>query len=133
MSETPTVFRSRSVPFFSVASAVLVVYFIVKAMLLSGGPALFSLIMGAVVSTAGLWWLWRAGQRSVILDGDRLVIRDGQRSRVYSKAEIVTVDLSSVDRQVVFTDGSGIRLPLEGRELVAVGYLLTPRRRYRAV
>ncbi|MDH4280232.1 MAG: hypothetical protein OEW83_19365, partial [Acidimicrobiia bacterium] len=110
-----------------------VVYFVVKALLLDGGPAVFSLLLGAAVAVTGLWWLWRAGQRAVVIDGDQLIIRSGQQSRVYSRAEIVSIDLSSLDRQIMFTDGSGIRLPLEGRELIEAGFLLTPPRRYRAV
>lgn len=125
--------RSQSTPFFSLACAILVAYFVIKAVVLDGGPAVFSLLLGGVAAVAGLWWLWRAGRRAVVLDGDQLIIRDGQQSRVYSRAEIVSIDLSSSDRQVVFTNGSGIRLPLEGRELVEAGFLLTPPRRYRAV
>ncbi|MDH5520866.1 MAG: hypothetical protein OEZ14_10085 [Acidimicrobiia bacterium] len=133
MTAAPVVIRSRSTPFLSVACAVLVVYFVVKALLLDGGPAVFSLLLGAAVAVTGLWWLWRAGQRAVVIDGDQLIIRSGQQSRVYSRAEIVSIDLSSLDRQIMFTDGSGIRLPLEGRELIEAGFLLTPPRRYRAV
>jgi len=133
VTAAPVVIRSRSTPFLSVACAVLVVYFVVKALLLDGGPAVFSLLLGAAVAVTGLWWLWRAGQRAVVIDGDQLIIRSGQQSRVYSRAEIVSIDLSSLDRQIMFTDGSGIRLPLEGRELIEAGFLLTPPRRYRAV
>lgn len=115
------------------ACAVLVVYFVVKALVLEGGAAVFSLLLGAGAAVAGLWWLWRAGRRAVVLDGDQLVIRNGRQSRVYSRAEIVSIDLSSLDRQIVFSDGSGIRLPLEGRELVEAGFLLTPPRSHRAV
>lgn len=127
----PVVIRSRTTPFFSVACAVLVIYFVVKALVLEGGPAVFSLLLGAVAAIAGLWWLWRAGRRAVILDGDQLIIRSGQQARVYSRADIVSIDLSSLNRQIVFSDGSAIRLPLEGRELVEAGFLLTPRRRNR--
>lgn len=133
MTVAPVVIRSRSTPFFSVAAAILVVYFVIKALVLDGGPAVFSLVLGAVASTLGLWWLWRARRRVVVIDGDQLIISSGGRSRVYSRAEIVSVDLASLDRQVVFTDGSGIRLPLEGRDLVEAGFLLTPPRRHRAV
>ena len=133
MTAAPVVIRSRSTPFLSAACAVLVVYFVVKALLLDGGPAVFSLLLGAAVAVTGLWWLWRAGRRAVVIDGDQLIIRNGPQSRVYSRAEIVSIDLSSLDRQIVFTDGSGIRLPLEGRELIEAGFLLTPPRRYRAV
>lgn len=133
VTATPVVIPSRSTPFFSVVSAVLVVYFAVKALVLGDGPAVFSLLLGATTAVVGLWWLWRAGQRTVVLDGDRLIIRNGRQARVYSRAEIVSIDLSSLDRQIVFADGSGIRLPLEGHELVKAGFLLTPPRRYRAV
>lgn len=133
MTTAPVVIRSQSTPFLCVASAVLVVAFAVKALVLDGGPAVFSLVLGAVVAVAGLWWLWRARHRAVIIDGDRLTISGVGRSRVYSRAEIVSVDLASPDRQIIFTDGSGVRLPLEGRELVQAGFLLTPPRRYRAV
>ena len=133
VSIAPVVIRSRSTPFFSVACAVLVVYFVAKAALLDGGPAVFSLFLGAIVAVAGLWWLWRAGRRSVVIDGDQLIITDGHQTRIYSRAEIVSVNLASIDRHLVFTNGSGIRLPLEGRELIEAGYLLTPPRRYRAV
>ena len=133
MTAAPVVIPSRSTPFFSVACAVLVVYFGIKALVLDGGPAVFSLLLGGIVAVSGLWWLWRAGQRAVVLDGDQLIIRTGRQSRVYSRAEIVSIDLSSLDRQVVFTDGSGIQLPLEGRELIEAGFLLTPPRRHRAV
>lgn len=115
------------------ACAILVLYFVVKAVLLDGGPAVFSLLLGGFAAVAGLWWLWRARHRAVVLDGDQLVIRNGRQSRVYSRAEIVSIDLSSLDRQIVFTDGSAIQLPLEGRELVEAGFLLTPPRRHRAV
>ena len=133
MTAAPVVIRSRSTPFFSVACAILVVYFVIKALVLDAGPAVFSMVLGAVMAVAGLWWLWRAGQRAVVHDGDQLIIRRGRRSRVYSRAEIVSIDLSSLDHQIVFTDGSGIRLPLEGRALIEAGFLLTPPRRYRAV
>lgn len=133
VTAAPVVIRSRTTPFFSVACAVLVVYFAVKALVLDGGPAVFSLVLGAVAAVAGLWWLWRAGRRTVVLEGEQLIIRNGRQSRVYSRAEIVSIDLSSLDRQIVFTDGSAIRLPLEGRELVEAGFLLTPPRRHRAV
>lgn len=133
MTIAPVVIRSRSTPFFSMACAVLVVYFVIKALVLEGGPAVFSLIMGAVAASAGLWWLWRARRRSVVIDGDQVVITSGARSQTYSRAEIVGVNLASLDDQVVFADGSGARLPLEGKDLVEAGFLLTPPRRSRAV
>ncbi len=129
MSAVPAAIHSRSTPFFSVACAVLVVYFAIKALVLDGGAAQFSMILGALVALAGLWWLWRSRKRTVVIDGDQLIITSGSRTRVYSRAEIVAVDLASIENQVMFTDGSGIRLPLEGRELIKAGFLLTPRRR----
>ncbi len=130
MTTGPVVISSRSTPFFSITCAVLVAYFLVKAWILDGGPAVFSLILGAVVALAGLWWLWRARVRSVVIDGGQMVINNGSHSSAYSRADIVSVNLAAVDRQVVFADGSAIRLPLEGRELIKAGYLLTPPRRH---
>lgn len=133
MTTPPVVIRSRSTPFFSVGCAILVVYFVVKALVFDGGPEVFSLTLGAVVAASGLWWLWRARQRAVVIDGDQLVIRNGERSTVHSRAEIDSVNLAALGDQVLFIDGTGVRLPLEGRELIEAGFLLTPPRRYRAV
>ena len=133
MSTAPIVIQSRSTPFLSVSCAILLAYFVVKATVLEGGPAIFSLVLGATVAVVGLWWLWRSQRRSVLIDGDRVVITNGRRSSSHSRAEIVSVNLASLEDQIVFANGSGVRLPLEGNDLVRAGVLLTPPRRYRAV
>jgi len=133
MTATPVVIRSRSTPFFSVACVIVLGYFVIKALVFDGDSAVFSMVLGAIVAVAGLWWLWRARQRSVVVNGDQLIVTDGSRTLVRSRAEIESVNLAALGDQIHFTDGSGLRLPLEGRELIEAGVLLTPPRRHRAV
>ena len=129
MSIAPVVIKPKSTPFFSIACAILVIYFVLKWLLLGGDPGVFSLIMGAVAAVAGLWWMWRARQASVIVDRDQFTVTRQGRSQAYTRSDVASVDLSSLDHHVTFVDGTGIRLPLEGNELVHAGVLLTPPRR----
>jgi len=133
MTIAPVVIKSRSTPFFSMACAILVIYFVIKWLVLGGDPGVFSLIMGGVAAVVGLWWLWRARQAAVIVDGDQFTVIRRGRSQTYSRGDVASVDLSSLDNQVTFVDGTGTRLPLEGKELVHAGVLLTPPRRGRSL
>lgn len=127
MTTSPTVLRNNGMPFLTMASAVLVVYFLVKAVLIPGAAAVFSLIMGALVALAGLWWYRRAQRANVVIDADTFTVNTGRRSDTYQRADVASVNLSSAMEQVRFRDGTGIALPLEGRSLVQAGILLSPR------
>lgn len=105
------------------------VYFLVKALVMDGGVALFSLIMAAVLAAVAMWWLVRVRRSSVVIDGDRLMVKRGARTATYDRTSIESVDLADTGRQVRFRGGSAIGLPLEGKALIEAGLLLSPGRR----
>lgn len=126
MTVGPTVLRNNGLPFLTMASAVLVVYFLVKAVLIPGAAAVFSLIMGAIVALVGFWWYRRSQRANVVIDAESFTVNSGRRSKSYQRAQVESVNLSSATAQVKFVDGTGIVLPLEGRALVQAGILLSP-------
>ena len=128
MTTSPTVLRNSGLPFLTIASGILVIYFVAKAVLIPGAAAVFSLVMGGLVALAGFWWYRRSQATSVIVDSDTFTVTRAGRSESYERAQVAAVDLSSPFEQVKFRDGSGVALPLEGRSLVQAGILLSPRR-----
>jgi len=128
MSIAPVVIKSRSTPFLSIACAVLVVYFIVKALVFRGEIGVFSLMVGAVVALVGIWGLLRSQGSSVVIDDDQFVINRGGNTVIHRRSDVAEVDLSGLDRHLTLTDGTGVRLPLEGADLVHAGILLSPTR-----
>ncbi len=128
MTTSPTVLRNTGVPFLTIASGILVLYFLAKAVLIPGTAAVFSLVMGALVALAGFWWYRRSQQTSVIIDANTFTVTRAGRTESYDRSEVSAIDLSSPLEQVKFRDGSGVSLPLEGRSLVQAGILLSPRK-----
>ncbi len=128
MTTSPTVLRNTGVPFLTIASGILVLYFLAKAVLIPGTAAVFSLVMGALVALAGFWWYRRSQQTSVIIDANTFTVTRAGRTESYDRSEVSGIDLSSPLEQVKFRDGSGVSLPLEGRSLVQAGILLSPRK-----
>ncbi len=127
MSTSPTVLRNSGIPFLTIASGVLVIYFVAKAVLIPGAAAVFSLIMGALVALAGFWWFRRSQNSTVIIDKDTFTVSRAGHSESFNRSEVTSIDLSSPLEQVKFRDGTGVALPLEGRSLVQAGILLSPR------
>ena len=128
MSIAPVVIRSRSTPFLSIGCAVLVIYFVVKALALKGEIGVFSLLIGALVALVGIWAIIRSRGSSVVIDGDQFVIHRGANTTSHRRSDVADVDLSGLDRHLTLTDGTGVRLPLEGEDLVHAGILLSPAR-----
>lgn len=126
MSISPVVLKSQSVPFQSMASAVVLVYFIVKSLVFGGAVAAFSLFLGAIAALVGLWALWSARKSSVVIDGDTFTVVRRGRATSYERSRVSDVDLSGLDRHLTLDDGTGVRLPLEGKALVEAGLLLGP-------
>ncbi|MDH3294452.1 MAG: hypothetical protein OER95_09055 [Acidimicrobiia bacterium] len=128
MSTAPVVIRPKSVPSLSVACAILLVYFVAKAMIFGGDVGLLSLVFGAVVAIVGLWALWRRRRTVVVIDGDDVTITRGRSSTSFQRFDVASIDLSGLDHHLKMADGTGVRLPLDGRQLVEVGLLLSPPR-----
>lgn len=128
MTIAPAVIRSRTTPVLSVACAALVVYFLLKAAILDQELRAFSLLLGGLAAVVGLWWLRRARRTSVVIDREQFTVYRGGRSASYARNDITGIDLAGFEQHVSFADGTGIKLPLEGQELVEVGFLLTPPR-----
>lgn len=124
----PATFHSSRVPFATIAAAAIAVYFVVKAALLGGSLAVFSLLMAALAAGVALWWLARSRSSAVVIDATQLTVKRGSSTRTYDRSDIESVDLSDTGRQVRFRDGTAIGLPLEGSSLVEAGLLLSPRR-----
>jgi hypothetical protein len=110
-----------------VAAAVFVVYFVVKAVVLGGSVGMFALTQAAAVAAAGIWVILRSRRSSVMIDADHFTVIRGRRSETFLRQEVAAVDLSGFARHLTMADGTGVRLPLEGRALVEAGLLLTPR------
>ncbi len=130
MNAAPVVLHQRAIPFLTLVSFVLAGFFVIQAIIVSGGSramALLSLGIAAAFGLGGVWLWFKARQSSVSIDQFQFVVADGGRKqRVYERAEITSVDLSRLSGQVRLEDGTAVTLPLEGSSLIEAGVLLTP-------
>ncbi|MGI9597246.1 MAG: hypothetical protein ACR2QK_13875 [Acidimicrobiales bacterium] len=126
MSFGPAVIRPNSIPFPTVACAVIVLFFGIQAIIVDSWMAVLSLTIAAVFLLGAAWYWLQARRSSVLIDSNQFIIKDGSKQKRYERSDIAAVDLSSLRGHVTMKDGTEIMLPLEGRPLVEAGLLLTP-------
>ncbi len=131
MSLGPTVIRPNTIPFQSVACALLTVFFVIQAIIVDRWMTVLSLVIALIFAIGGLWYWFQARRSSVLIDQYQFIVKDGSKQRTFERSEVANVDLSSLDGHVTFKDGSSILLPLDGRPLVEAGVLLNPTGRRR--
>ena len=126
MSLGPAVLRQQSVPFLSLACLLFTVFFVIQGFLVSGLLTVLSLVIAAIFAAAGLWFWFQARRSSVLIDREQFIVKDGAKQETFQRSDIESIDLASLRGHVRFKDGSSLTLPLEGKQLVEAGLLLSP-------
>lgn len=127
MSLGPTVLRPTTIPMLSVVNTVIAIGFGLLALFLDGAARFASVAVAIGFVIGAVWILFQARRSSVLIDVNQFIVKDGGRQRRFEIAQIESVDLRRLRGHIRFKDGSSVALPLEGRDLMEAGLLLTPR------
>lgn len=126
MSLGPTVIRPNSIPFPTVACAVIALFFVIQAIIVNSWMTVLSLVIAGIFAAGAAWYWFQARRSSVLIDQEQFIVKNGAKQSTFARSQIKSIDLSSLDGQVQFKDGTSVDLPLDGKPLVEAGILLTP-------
>jgi membrane protein implicated in regulation of membrane protease activity len=121
-----TVLKPSGTPFPTIALGVLTAFFVIQAFIVSGWMTVLSLVVALIFAAAAAWVWWRSRRSAVLINPDDFTVANGTSQRTYARSDVVAVDLSAPHGQVSLADGRRVTLPLEGRDLIEAGLLLTP-------
>lgn len=121
-----TVLKPNSVQFPTIAFAIIAVFFVIQAIIVSGMMTVLSLVVALIFAAAAAWTWFRSRQATVLINPNDFTVKSGSNQRTYARSDVVAVDLSAVDGHVALADGRRVTLPLDGQPLVEAGLLLTP-------